>query len=124
MRGLETAVEQLSILASMSPEEQRRFLEATLDEADTVQQLRTITEAWRSGDLPRLEELLRQGAAESPGFFRRLVVERNLRWLPQIEKMLADPADDYLVVTGAAHMLGEEGLVELLRRKGYKVTRR
>jgi uncharacterized protein YbaP (TraB family) len=59
-----------------------------------------------------------------PEFFDRIVVERNLNWLPRIEKMLADPKDDYLVVTGALHMVGEQGLVELLRRKGYTVTRK
>jgi uncharacterized protein YbaP (TraB family) len=44
--------------------------------------------------------------------------------MPQLEAMLADPKDDYLVVTGALHMVGNMGLVELLRRKGYKVVRK
>jgi uncharacterized protein YbaP (TraB family) len=44
--------------------------------------------------------------------------------MPQIEQMLEHPTDDYLVVTGAAHMVGEEGLVALLRSKGFVVTRK
>jgi uncharacterized protein YbaP (TraB family) len=44
--------------------------------------------------------------------------------MPQIEKMLRDPGDDYLVVTGALHMVGRDGLVEMLRRKGYKVVQK
>lgn len=124
LTGLETALDQLGVLASMSLEEQRAFLAATLEETETVEELRRITQAWRNGDLAQLEELLRQGAQESPGFFKRLVADRNMNWLPQIEQMLAHPTDDYLVVTGAAHMVGELGLVELLRRKGFVVTRK
>ncbi|MEO6081253.1 MAG: TraB/GumN family protein [Steroidobacteraceae bacterium] len=124
LRGLETAVEQLSLFAAMSLADQREFLRATLDESDIAAQVAEIAAVWRRGDLKRLESLLRQGAEESPEFFKALTTDRNLRWLPQIEAMLADPKDDYLVVTGALHMVGDMGMVELLRRKGYKVERR
>lgn len=123
VRGLETAVEQFGVFAAMSMEEQCEFLAGMLDDEDMIQDLDEVTAAWRRGDLPLLESLLRSGAEESPRFFRALTTERNLRWLPQIEAMLADPRDDYLVITGALHMVGDEGLVELLRRKGYKVRR-
>jgi uncharacterized protein len=124
LRGLETAVEQLAVFAGMSMDEQREFLRGMLDEQDMASDLEEVTLAWRRGDLKKLESLLRSGVEESPQFFKALTTDRNLRWLPQIEAMLADPRDDYLVVTGALHMVGEEGLVELLRRKGYKVDRR
>lgn len=124
LRGLETAVEQLAVFAGMSMDEQREFLRGMLDEQDMASDLEEITAAWRRGDLAMLESLLRSGVEESPEFFKALTTDRNMRWLPQIEAMLADPEDDYLVVTGALHMVGEQGLVELLRRKGYKVDRR
>ena len=124
LRGLETTVEQLAVFARMPMEDQREFLRGMLDEVDMARDLEEITAAWRRGDLAMLESLLRSGVAESPAFFQALTTERNLRWLPQIEAMLADPEDDYLVVTGALHMVGDEGLVELLRRKGYRVDRR
>jgi uncharacterized protein YbaP (TraB family) len=124
LRGLETAVEQLAVFAGMSMEEQREFLRGMLDEQDMASELEAITLAWRRGDLEKLEALLRSGVEESPRFFKALTTDRNLHWLPQIEAMLADPRDDYLVITGALHMVGEEGLVELLRRKGYKVDRK
>ena len=124
LRGLETAVEQLSLFANLSLEEQRDFLRATLDEPDAARELADITAAWRRGDLSLLESLLRKGADESPAFFKALTTDRNLRWLPELEKMLADPVNDYLVVTGALHMVGDNGLVALLRRQGYKVERK
>jgi uncharacterized protein len=124
LRGLETAVEQLAVFAAMPMDEQREFLRTTLDESDVAGEVEEVTAAWRRGDLRKLESLLRSGAEESPEFFKALTTDRNLRWLPQIEAMLADPRDDYLVVTGALHMVGKDGLVELLRRKGYKVVRK
>ncbi len=105
-------------------DEQLEFLRTTLDESDVASEIEEITAAWRRGDLEKLESLLRSGAEESPRFFKALTTDRNLQWLPKIEAMLADPGDDYLVVTGALHMVGENGLVELLRRKGYRVKRR
>jgi len=122
--GLETAAQQLGFLASMSMEDQRNFLAATLNESEDGEELREITEAWRNGDLLALEALLKQGAEQMPTFFQRIVVDRNHNWLPRIEQMLADPQQDYLVVTGALHMIGKQGLVELLRDKGYKITRK
>jgi uncharacterized protein len=124
LRGLETTVEQLAVFAAMPMDDQREFLRGMLEEEDMARDLEEITAAWRHGDLQKLESLLRSGAAESPAFFKALTTDRNLRWLPQIEAMLADPEDDYLVVTGALHMVGEDGLVELLRRKGYTVNRK
>ncbi len=122
--GLETAAQQLGFLASMSMEDQRNFLAATLNESEDGEELREITEAWRNGDLVALEALLKQGAEQMPTFFQRIVVDRNRNWMPRIEQMLADPQKDYLVVTGALHMIGKEGLVEMLRDKGYKITRK
>ncbi|MEO8314084.1 MAG: TraB/GumN family protein [Pseudomonadota bacterium] len=124
LRGLETAMEQLSLFANMPLDDQREFLRSTLDEQDVADEVAEITAAWRSGDLTMLESLLRGGAEESPQLFQALTTDRNLRWLPQIEAMLDGPRNDYLVVTGALHMVGDMGVVELLRRKGYKIKRR
>jgi uncharacterized protein len=61
---------------------------------------------------------------ESPELFGVIITDRNRNWLPRIEQMLADPEKDYLVVTGALHMVGPQGLVELLRSRGYRITRK
>ena len=49
---------------------------------------------------------------------------RNDAWVPRIQKRLTDAGtDDTLVVVGALHLLGPDGVVEKLRAKGYKVER-
>jgi uncharacterized protein len=122
--GLETAVEQLQAIASMSMDDQRKFLASSLDETESGKELAEITDAWRHGDLARMEALLHKARSESPEFFDRIIVQRNRNWMPKLEAMLADPDKDYLVVVGAAHMIGRQGVVELLKKKGYVVKRR
>jgi uncharacterized protein len=124
IEGFETAVQQLAYFAALSMDQQRRFLASTLQESAGADELRTITDAWRRGDLGALEGLLRQSMDESPELFGRIITDRNRNWLPRIEQMLVDPARDYLVVTGALHMVGPQGLVELLRDRGYAITRK
>lgn len=122
--GLETAAGQLGFFAAMSMPEQRRFLEATLQETGNQEELRRLTDAWRRGDLALLEAELARGLEDLPELFDLIIVQRNHNWMGQIEQMLADPEQDYLVVTGALHMVGRQGLVELLRERGYRIVRR
>jgi uncharacterized protein YbaP (TraB family) len=54
-----------------------------------------------------------------PSLYRALVTDRNHRWLPQIERLLkAD--QDYLVVVGALHLVGEGGLLQLAKAQGFE----
>ena len=50
------------------------------------------------------------------------MTDRNRRWMPQIEQLLKDK-QDYLVVVGALHLVGKEGLVELAQGGGMKPSR-
>jgi hypothetical protein len=50
-----------------------------------------------------------------------LVSDRNKRWIPQIEKLLHGN-QDYFVVVGALHLVGDGGLLELMRKDGFPAT--
>ena len=63
------------------------------------------------------------GMREYPELYEKVVVERNRRWSGQIEKMLAEGGGD-MVVVGAAHLVGKDSLVEMLKAKGYRVEQR
>jgi uncharacterized protein YbaP (TraB family) len=120
--ALETAAEQLRIFANLSPEQQRHFLLYCLDDAeDSGKQMDSIVTAWQHGDTAQLERLLGEGFAKFPELFRLLTTDRNRRWLPRIESMLHD-RQDYLVIVGALHLVGSDGLVALLGGDGYKVV--
>jgi uncharacterized protein YbaP (TraB family) len=55
-----------------------------------------------------------------PAAYQSLIVERNRNWMPQIDSCFAKP-QPCLVVVGAAHLVGRDGLLTMLRRKGYRV---
>jgi hypothetical protein len=61
---------------------------------------------------------------EYPALYTRINTERNDAWVPQLEARLTAPGtDDTLVVVGALHLLGSDGVVEKLEKKGYTVER-
>ena len=120
--GLETIDEELGQLEHMSPEDQARFLELTLqDLKDTGDETDQMLSAWRSGDSSALAAQLSDAYQQFPELYRVLVSERNQRWLPQIKRYLA--ADhNVLIVVGALHVVGKGGLLELLRGAGIVCT--
>ncbi|MGE0582516.1 MAG: TraB/GumN family protein [Steroidobacteraceae bacterium] len=118
IEGLESIDEQLAMLDGLSYPDQARFLELTADESDTmVTELDAMLDAWRRADTQALERLLLAEYERLPALYRPLVTDRNLRWLPRIEALLSRP-DDTLVVVGAMHLVGPDGLLDLLTRRG------
>ena len=120
--ALETAAEQMGIFAQLSLPQQRDYLRSTLDELDSEdRQTSEMVQAWQRGDTAQLESLLRHEAADAPELFRMLTTDRNRRWLPKITALLNDEHDD-LVIVGAMHLVGRDGLIELLRQRGYSAV--
>lgn len=123
IRGLETLDDQLGKLDGLSYELQGRFLELTVEEMhDVERQTNELLAAWRAGDTERLANLLTTEFDEFPELYRILVTDRNRKWMPQIEQLLRDK-QDYFVVVGALHLVGKEGLVELAQGRGLKPAR-
>jgi hypothetical protein len=121
IRGLETMREQLEIMARLPEKQQREFLLYSVDDAERMSsELDALLTAWRRGDAAGMAKLLQEGFDEYPDLYRPLTVERNRKWIPQIERLLEDK-DDYLVVVGALHLVGTDSVIDLLERKGYKV---
>jgi len=124
VRGLEDVRDQLGLLAALPLERQREFLIYSVEDSErTVQEVDDLLGAWRRGDAERLAEILEEGFEQYPDLYRPLTVERNRRWLADIEALLGERRN-YLVVVGALHLVGEESVVDLLERRGYRVVRR
>ncbi|MBV8307182.1 MAG: TraB/GumN family protein [Gammaproteobacteria bacterium] len=120
--GLETLPEELGGLTALSSEDQIRMLDQTVDELkDIKSEMAEVTGAWRQGDAARLAKLLSSEYDGFPSLYKPLVTDRNRRWLPQVEQLLGEK-DNALVVVGALHLVGDGGLIEMLRKKGYSVT--
>jgi hypothetical protein len=124
IEGLETPAEQFAVLGRLPLHEQKRFLQMTLEETENIDaELERMVEAWRAGDATALAELLSEGYEDFPELYGPLTEDRNRAWAEHLADLLDDP-DDYLVVVGALHLVGRNSVVDLLRRRGYEVTRR
>lgn len=122
IRGLETLDEELGQLEHLTPSQQSRFLDLTVEEMhDAGHDTDDLLAAWRAGDTRKLAHLLADDYQSFPELYRALVTDRNARWMPQIEGFL-EGRHDYLVIVGALHLVGPGGLLELARRDGLTAT--
>ena len=124
--GLETVADQLRALADSPMAEQVTGLADFLDRPQEMPgELADLHQAWRDGDVERLDRVARVDMmAKTPRSYQLINDERNEAWVPQLRRMLDIPGHgNALVVVGAMHLLGEDGLVEQLNGHGYAVER-
>jgi uncharacterized protein YbaP (TraB family) len=118
---LETVEFQVDLFAGLGDEQSQAFLQYTLQDLETmIPKLDELSEQWRTGQIEPVEELLLEGFDEFPQVFKEMVTDRNRAWIMPIEKLLAGE-NRVLVVVGAMHLVGEHGLVNQLRARGYTV---
>jgi uncharacterized protein YbaP (TraB family) len=121
-RGLETVAYQISRLNGLEKEMVETIINEALDEvADSGATLDSITAAWKSGDAGKLAGVIVDQSGFTPELREVLLTERNRNWIPEIEKALTTDRDVMFLV-GAAHLVGEDGVVDLLRDQGLTVT--
>ena len=119
--SLETADEQLRIFADLTREQEVEMLAVSLKQIrEMPQMLNQILAAYRKGDIAGMDKTLNAGLDEVPLLRQRLMRERHEKWLPQIQKMIADGRTHFIVV-GAAHLVGADSVVGMLRASGVKV---
>jgi hypothetical protein len=120
--ALETVDFQIGLATQFSKEEGEAVMKWTMDDLDKLkQEYPDMLKAWQTGNSDKLEKMLNEGFQKVPKIFQRLVTDRNKRWLPKIEEWLQGDKNAVMIV-GAGHLVGKEGVVELLRKKGLKVT--
>ena len=121
VQGLETVEYQISRFDEMTMEQQDRMLAETLKELATeTATVGKLGDAWKSGDVAAIEGIALADLKSDPAMYQRLLVERNKNWLPKIEALFARRGRA-LVVVGAAHLVGPDGLIAMLKAKGYTV---
>jgi uncharacterized protein len=124
--GLEKGSEQIALFDGMNKQEQLQFLDNALDEAVNAKiEIEKLHGAWRRGDQKALwDGMVAKMRSESPQLYRQINIARNDAWVPKLQRLLDEQSkDDTLAVVGALHLLGEDGVVEKLRAKGYTVER-
>ena len=119
---LEGATAQLSIFDQLPERDQRDLLGFVLADAGALDADADLVDVWRRGDMARIEAETRTGLLADPELRTALFTRRNQRWVERIVHDMQDGKQPFVAV-GAAHMAGPDGLVALLRERGYAVTR-
>jgi len=123
VQALETLDAQLQLFKRLPLDIQRKMLLKTLEELpDSSAETDALAASWRAGDADALARRLETDFEGYAGLRARLVEDRNRAWLADIEALLRREGTT-LVVVGALHLAGPEGLPELLAGRGHRVSR-
>ena len=120
--GFESVEQQLAYLDGLSLDAQLALLMQTLTESAAIREVMDdLILAWRSGDIDFLEQTLLDDVSGYPELYDTIVANRNRLWVDTIDELL-EQGEDYLVVVGALHLVGEDGVPQLLRQRGVRIT--
>ncbi|MDX1403239.1 MAG: TraB/GumN family protein [Woeseiaceae bacterium] len=120
--GFETTRQQLEFLDNLSPATQRDMLLQTLADSMKISEMMDqMIDAWYFGKVDFLEQNLLSEMQKFRELHDTIVVRRNRNWVERINAMLREK-DDYLIVVGALHLIGDQGVPKLLAARGHKVT--
>ena len=121
VQGLETAEFQIAQLDGIPMDLQERMLAEAVDDVDSeMANISTLARAWKNGDAPTVERIVLEDMKKEPAIYERLLVARNRNWLPQLEALFNRSGRAFVVV-GAAHLVGPDGLIAMLRARGYQL---
>jgi uncharacterized protein YbaP (TraB family) len=124
VEGLESVEEQIDYVVSMADGIEDEFVSYSLKEMKTLrQQFDILADAWRRGDAGKLDKLMASDIKKAqPKLYRRLITDRNRNWLSVIEASQKTPRTRFVLV-GVAHLVGSDGIIEALKKNGYKVEK-
>jgi uncharacterized protein YbaP (TraB family) len=121
IEGLESFREHAQIISGLNDEQaQVVLLSGFVSQSSGTEKGQQILAAWRAGDVDTIERGMRSGFRDLPSFYQRLIIDRNHSWIPKIEGYLKG-RDTCFVVAGAGHMGGPDGVLALLKTRGYKI---
>lgn len=122
---LESYESQLSMFNSFSKELQEKTLRTTIDNFDVLDQSAIqMAEMWKMGNDEQLHEFT-NNFSDDAEYNKAMLTDRNIGMADKIDGYLKNgKGEEYFIVIGAAHYLGDHGIVKLLEEKGYKVERK
>jgi len=121
INGLETMSYQMSIFDSIPYKLQAKQLVEYVDNygKDDNKEFEELSEAYRKQQLSKLEELTKKEDMGMERFTEILLYQRNINWVNKLKDLLAN--NTLVIAVGAGHLPGERGVINLLKKAGYKV---
>ena len=120
--GLETIDEQISALDGIPHQEVYDEIIASIeeDQQEDIKMLDKMMQYYNNANLKALKKLFDESDSFLNDFTDIALDKRNKNWIPVIKEKMKD--QKVFIAFGAAHLIGENGVVELLKDEGYKVT--
>ena len=120
----ETVDEQLEFIRTMGQGNEDAMLLSSIDDMSRMETvMNDIRFAWLNGDENKMIDVgLTEMMRDYPDIYQSLLVKRNNNWMPHIERMLTNKKVE-MVLVGALHLVGKDGLLQQLRNKGYRVKK-
>ncbi len=125
---LESAEFQIELISGFSEDLQVRFLKSALKETGNFKQkFDQMVSAWKKGDAKGMDKIINDELKkdkELAPVYDKLIGERNITMTGKIDGWLKEnKKETYFIVVGAGHLTGNGGIVELLKKKGYKLEK-
>jgi len=118
--GLETVSEQFGYFDSVPLKEQAQMLMESVNDFDKEKDnYAKMIELYKKHDIEALYELTVDMSKNYESFINILIHQRNEEWVPRITGLCSE--ESCFVVVGCAHLGGEKGVINLLRKEGYLV---
>ena len=122
--GLETLHDQIALFEGLSMDQQANYLVSSLEQArDLPKDVDAMVHAWQRGDTAWFEGQLKTELGRDPKLYQSVLVARNRKWVPKIEALLNDD-QNYLVIVGTAHLVGQGSVLDLLKKDGIVAIQR
>ncbi len=122
VKGLETMSFQMSIFDSipytLQAKQLLRYVE-NFGKNEEQNEFAEMMQAYRNQELSKLEAITKKEDGGMEGFTQILLYNRNKDWVEKLQTMM--PTQSLVVAVGAGHLPGNQGVIDLLRKKGYKV---
>lgn len=121
VRWLESPTEQLDLFSTMSQDTSAQFLRSTLDQLEDPEfGVDELVRQWRENDVAGMGALVQTMRTETPEVYERLLQRRNAAWMGPLIEMFGQEKP-LLVLVGATHLIGADGLVAGLRAAGLEL---
>lgn len=116
--GLETMEFQSSIFDSIPYEKQAKDLLLYIDSIDNYRNVTLeMTKVYREQDLDKMEKLITKSDPGMEQYMDLMLYGRNRKWIDKIQSFMVDKPT--LIAVGAGHLPGKQGVLNLLKEKGY-----
>jgi uncharacterized protein len=118
--GIETVAEQVEAFDRLPFDQQVKQLVEMISDMDKArQQYQQLVAAYTSQQLDQISKVSEEENKDYPQFEQVLITDRNTKWIPRLKEKISDGG--CFIAVGAGHLAGRNGILELLKKKGYKV---